>query len=146
MVSGLREADGVRLVASRTEEPFTSVLDLQRRSGLSTGALVRLARADAFHALGLARREALWNIRALRDAELPLFAAADAREGGARAEVAEPAALLKPATAGREVVDDYRALGLSLKAHPVGFMRAALDRRRVTPATGLAAVRAGGRG
>ena len=145
MTSGLREADGVRLVASRAEEPFASVLNLQRRSGLSTGALVRLARADAFHALGRTRRQALWDIRALRDAELPLFAAADAREGGAQAEVAEPAALLKPATAGREVVDDYRALGLSLKAHPVGFIRAALDRRRVTPATGLAAIRDGRR-
>jgi error-prone DNA polymerase len=145
MVGGLREADGVRLVHERADQPFASVLDLHRRSGLGTGALARLARADAFGALGLTRRQALWEIRSLRDATLPLFVAADAREGGHRAEVDEPATRLKPAPAGREVVDDYGATGLSLKAHPVAFLRPALVRRGVTPATGLAAIRDGRR-
>jgi error-prone DNA polymerase len=145
MVTGLREADGVRLVAERADEPFASVLDLQRRTALATGALARLARGDAFQALGMTRRQALWEIRALRDTTLPLFAAADAREGLASAEIAEPATTLKPATAGREVVADYQALGLSLKSHPVAFMRDGLARRGVTPATGLAAVRDGRR-
>ena len=145
MAAGLREADGVRLVAVRADQPFGSLLDLQRRSDLGTGALVRLARADAFSTLGLSRRQALWEIRALRDATLPLFAAADAREGVSLNEVVEPAAALKPATAGRETVDDYRALGLSLKAHPVAFLRESLGRRGVTPADRLGAVRDGRR-
>ena len=145
MAAGLRELDGVRLVAERADEPFASVLDLQRRTSLGTGALARLAHGDAFHALGLTRRQALWEIWALRDNTLPLFAAADARGGLAAAEVAEPATTLKPATAGCEVVADYQSLGLPLKAHPVAFKRTGLDRRGVTPATGLAAVRDGRR-
>ena len=61
-----------------------SVEELQRRTGLGVGALERLAAADAFHALGLARRDAVWAIRALRDTALPLFAAAEADRGAGR--------------------------------------------------------------
>ena len=76
-----------RIVAARADRPFTSVDDLWRRAGgAACRALVRLAEADAFRpSLGLARREALWAIKALRDEPLPLFAAAAAREAGTRA-------------------------------------------------------------
>jgi error-prone DNA polymerase len=137
MVGGIKNADAVRLVAERADTPFASVLDLHRRTELGVSALARLARADAFGALGLTRRQALWEIRSLRDTTLPLFAAADARASEHLAEMAEPATRLKPATAGREVVDDYASLGLSLKAHPLSFLRAGLARRGVTPASGL---------
>lgn len=99
---------------------------------MPAGALVELADADAFLPnLKLPRREALWAIKALRDEPLPLFAAASAREDTAIAEVAEPAVSLRPMTAGGEVVEDYRHLGLSLRSHPVSFLRAELDQRRV---------------
>lgn len=97
-------------------------------------ALVQLAEADAFRpALGLARREALWAIKALRDEPLPLFAAASVREAEIVPEIDEPAVALRPMTAGGEVVEDYRHIGLSLRSHPLSFLREDLRRRRIVP-------------
>ncbi len=79
--------------------------------------------------LGLARREALWAIKALRDEPLPLFAAASDREERMVPEVFEPAMALRPMTAGSEVVEDYGHVGLSLRGHPLSFLRADLRRR-----------------
>ena len=79
----------------------------------------------------LARREALWAIKALRDEPLPLFAAASARERQIVPEVDEPQVTLKPMTAGREVVEDYGHVGLSLRAHPVSFLRRDLAQRKI---------------
>ena len=81
MVKGLANAHAAAIVAARADQPFASVDDLWRRAGVPSAALVQLAEADAFRpSLGLARREALWAIKALRDEPLPLFAAAAARE------------------------------------------------------------------
>ena len=85
--------------------PFDSVEDVWRRSGVPVAALERLADADAFAGLGLDRRQALWRVRGLGDAPLPLFAAADARD-------VEPEVRLMPLTEGREVVEDYRSVQL----------------------------------
>jgi len=82
-------------------------------------------------AFGLARREAIWAIKGLRDEELPLFTAASRREGEMVAEVVEPAIALRPMAAGREVVEDYAHTGLSLRRHPVSFLRADLAQRRI---------------
>ncbi|HYF57282.1 MAG TPA: error-prone DNA polymerase, partial [Salinarimonas sp.] len=71
-------------------QPFASIEDLKRRAGIPVAALERLADADAYGSLGLARREALWAIRGLADAPLPLFEAADAREDRIREELDEP--------------------------------------------------------
>jgi hypothetical protein len=67
---------------------------------------------------GPSRREAAWSTKALRDEALPLFAAADDRDAVLRPEAVEPAVTLTPMTTGREVVEDYRSKGLSLRAHP----------------------------
>lgn len=94
--------------------------------------LVQLAKADAFRpAIGLARREALWAIRALRDEPLPLFAAAAEREATVIPEIREPIVSLRPMPAGGEVVQDYGHVGLSLRAHPVSFLRDDLGKRRI---------------
>ncbi|HHW34624.1 MAG TPA: error-prone DNA polymerase [Paracoccus solventivorans] len=131
MVRGLSKAHG-RAVAAARKAPFASVEDLWRRAGVPVTALTALAEADAFRpALGLARREALWAIRGLRDEELPLFAAAARREGAMLPEVVEPAVALRPMPAGREVVKDYGHTGLTLRRHPVAFLRAELARRRI---------------
>jgi error-prone DNA polymerase len=91
MVKGLGNAEAARLVACRADKPFVSVDDIWRRARVPSAALVDLAQADAFRsALGLARREALWAIKALRDEPLPLFAAAADREAQPIAEQAEP--------------------------------------------------------
>ena len=81
-------------------------------------------------ALHLARREALWAIKGLRDEPLPLFAAAAAREAdeAAIAEQAEPAMALRPMTGGREVVEDYGHIGLE----PAGAS-CQLPARRISP-------------
>src|SRR3546814_4031927 len=79
----------------------------------------------------MARREALWAIKALRDEPLPLFAAATTREQQLVPEISEPAVVLRPMTAGTEVVEDYGHVGLSLRSHPVAFLRPDLRRRRI---------------
>ncbi|WP_011583117.1 error-prone DNA polymerase [Chelativorans multitrophicus] len=134
MVKGLPNRDVAAIVAAREELRFASVDDLWRRAGVPTAALTRLAEADAFRpAFGLARREALWAIRPLRDEPLPLFAAAARHEPEPAPELPEPPVRLRPMTDGREVVEDYGHTGLSLRAHPVSFLRADLARRRIVP-------------
>lgn len=116
----------------RTDRPFASVDDLWRRARVPAASLVELAEADAFQtSLGLARREALWAIKALRDEPLPLFAAVSAREEANDPEINEPIVVLKPMTSGGEVVADYSHVGLTLRNHPLSFMRTDLARRRI---------------
>ncbi len=132
MVRGLANTDAAKIVAARADRAFASVDDLWRRAGVPSASLVQLAEADAFGpALGLARREALWAIKALRDEPLPLFAAVAARDDEPVAEIEEPEVALKPMTAGSEVVEDYRHVGLTLRRHPVAFLRADLRARRI---------------
>jgi error-prone DNA polymerase len=132
MVRGLANAHASMIVATRADQPFACVDELWRRAGVPQAALVQLAEADAFRpAFGLARREALWAIKALRDEPLPLFAAASAREAEMVPEINEPAVVLRPMTAGGEVVEDYRHIGLTLRSHPISFLREDLRRRRI---------------
>jgi len=121
MVKGLANAHAAQILAAR-EQPFGSVEDAWKRSGVSVAALERIAEADGFASLGIDRRQALWRVKALGHSQLPLFAAADTRE-----EEQEPAVPLKPMSDGREVVEDYRSLHLSLRAHPAVFIRSKLD-------------------
>jgi error-prone DNA polymerase len=141
MVKGLANAHAAAIVAARGDETFTSVDDLWRRAGVPVAALDQIAAADGFRpAFGLARREAQWAIKGLRDEELPLFAAASEREGRTVPELDEPAIALRAMPAGREVVEDYGHIGLSLRRHPVSFLREDLARRRiVTCAEAMAA-------
>ncbi|WP_411034881.1 error-prone DNA polymerase [Shinella sp. BYT-45] len=132
MVKGLKNRQGSDLVLARADEPFASVDDFWRRSGLPAETLVRLAEADAFRpSLGLSRRQALWAIRGLRDEPLPLFAAAAERAAATVPEMVEPAVALRPMATGGEVVEDYGHVGLTLRAHPVSFLRQGLAHRRI---------------
>ncbi|HEV7247083.1 MAG TPA: error-prone DNA polymerase [Shinella sp.] len=132
MIKGLSNKELSCFFAEREEEPFVSIDDLWRRAELPVASLVELAEADTFRpSLGLARREALWAIRALRDEPLPLFTAAARREETVIPEFDEPAVALRPMTAGNEVVEDYGHVGLTLRAHPVSFLREDLQRQRI---------------
>ena len=125
-----RTVDAAAITAARADLPFASVDDTWRRSGVPAASLVKIAEADGFQpSLRLARREALWAIKALRDEPLPLFAAASAREHAIVAEVDEPEVALKPMTAGREVVEDYGHIGLTLRDHPLCFLRPDLNKQ-----------------
>ncbi|NMG41183.1 DNA polymerase III subunit alpha [Chelativorans sp. ZYF759] len=134
LVKGLANRDAAAIVAARGDRPYGSIDDLWRRARVPAAALRDLAKADAFRpAFGLARREALWAIRPLRDEPLPLFAAAADREAETLSEITEPAVMLRPMTDGREVVEDYGHTGLSLRRHPIAFLRADLRKRRIVP-------------
>jgi error-prone DNA polymerase len=131
-VRGLSNKDGAEIVAARADRPFESVDDLWRRADVPVSSLVQLAEADAMNeSLGLARREALWALKALRDEPLELFSAAAQREARTIEEVREPAVSLRPMTSGGEVVEDYRHVGLTLRQHPASFLRADLTSRRI---------------
>ena len=121
MAKGLTEADGVAIVLNRGEHHYASIEELWRRAGVPVAALERLAEADAFRSMQAERRDAIWAIRALRDAPLPLFAAAD--RGLPAPEIVEPPIILTPMRPGRTVVEDYGSVGLTLRQHPVAFVR-----------------------
>ena len=144
MVKGLSNDHAAKIVAARQDRPFASVDDLWRRAGVPAAALVCLAEADAFlPALSLFRREALWAIKALRDEPLPLFAAAAIRENAVIEELQEPSAALRPMTDGGEVVQDYGHVGLTLREHPMTFLRHDLSRRRIVTCAEAVRVRDG---
>ena len=131
MTRGLSEKDGRQLVAARAGRTFSSMLEVSRRGCMPVAALVRLAKADAFHSIGLGRREASWAIKGLRNDTLPLFADADRREAQFKPEFSEPNVPLVPMTEGRKVVEDYRSHGLTLRAHPLAFLRSELSARGI---------------
>ena len=127
LVKGLAAGEGERIAASRRPSghgtPWSSLADIMRRADVSAKSLEAIANADGFASLGLNRRQALWEVRALagqRWQELPLFAHATRRHHDLAGE--EPAVTLPQAHAGEEVAADYRSLGLSLKDHPVRLL------------------------
>ena len=139
---GLRQIDGfpehaaAKLVAARQAGgAFADVASLRDRARLIPAHVERLAAADAFPSLALPRRQALWAARSLvGGAQLPLFAAMQAREEGAeRVATRLPAMPLC-----EEVVADYQTQRLSLKGHPLSFLRASLDARGFVRAADLA--------
>ena len=113
LIEGIGRASADRLIAGRGEAPFDDVTDLHARTRLPRDAVEALAVADAFRSVGLTRREALWQCRGLDDAP-PAPLAAPARE----AQIALP---IMPMS--EEVVADYQSTRLSLKAHPLSFLR-----------------------
>jgi len=108
-----------RIVAARKRRPFTSLEDFARYTALPKRALILLADADAFRSIGLDRRAALWAVRRLPDdVPLPLFEIAAARE---QPDENAPELPLMPLP--EQVVADYQTIRLSLKGHPMEFLR-----------------------
>ena len=142
MVKGLANEAAARLVARRGDEAYDSVEEIWRRAHVPSAVLERLAEADAFRGIGLDRRQALWAVKGLADAALALFVAADA-DRRPLPEVVEPSMTLVPMRDGREVVEDYRSVGLSLRRHPVSFLRAGLQARGMVTCAGLGQIRDG---
>ena len=131
-VDGLAEDDIKKIIAVRSK-PFRDVHDLWARSGVKLSALEKLAAADAFRSMGLDRRQALWEVRALTAAKpLPLFAWSEEREAGS-----EPSVSLPEMPLSEHVLNDYQTLRLSLKAHPLSFLREKFTAERVVPCARL---------
>ncbi|MDB5583411.1 MAG: dnaE2 [Bradyrhizobium sp.] len=142
-VRGLANVHGAAIAVARGDLAYESVEEVWRRAGTPRAAIERLAEADAFHCIAEDRRQGLWKVKGLGEAPLPLFAAADAREGGFSPEGIEPRVTLTPLTDGREVVEDYRTLALSLRAHPLAFLRDQLAAEKVVRCADLAGIRDG---
>jgi error-prone DNA polymerase len=118
---------GEKIVAARQRRPFTSLEEFARDTGLPKRALILLADADAFRSIGLDRRAALWAVRRLPDdVPLPLFEVATAREQPD--EDAQPLPLMPLP---EQVVADYQTIRLSLKGHPMEFLRSMFAKERV---------------
>ena len=141
---GLRQVDGLRRdvierMMSVRDTPFTDLEDFKVRTNADAGTMRKLAAADVFRSMGLDRRQALWDARALKDApDLPLFATG--RDEGA--EVMFP---LPQMPTCEHVVADYQTLRLSLKAHPMSFLRASMTRQGYSSANDLKHMRNGQR-
>ena len=134
-VDGLPEAVAARLIAEREAGgPYADVAALKDRARIGPAHIERLASGDCFGSMQLSRRQALWDARSIvGGADLPLFAAAAAREEGAETVRTQlPAMPLS-----EEVVADYQTTRLSLKAHPMAFLRASLAERGFVRASDL---------
>ncbi|MEM0985130.1 MAG: error-prone DNA polymerase [Pseudomonadota bacterium] len=127
-VDGLREDEAMTLLEKRNEG-FHQVDDIRRRCGLMRRSLEHLAAADAFRSLGLDRRAALWAVRGEAVSEaLPLFSASDTAEQGS-----EPILKLPEMPQSEHVLQDYQTLRLSLKDHPMTFLRDRYARLGIIP-------------
>ena len=129
LLKGLSQVHADRIVACRNQDgPFRSFDDLLHKTQLPSAVLARLARGDAFGSLGLSRRAALWESLPVQ-MTLPLFEDVPCEEPPVELPAMSPQA---------EVTADYHTAGLSLRAHPMTFIRAKLERMRVVEARALA--------
>lgn len=134
-VKGLNEDDMQTLIGNRGSG-YTDIHQLSN-AGVPQGAIEKLTDADAFRSLNLDRREALWEVPALSDKPIGLFA-------GQPSESTKEVQISLPfMTQAEHVVQDYAATGLSLKAHPVSFVREQLNMLNVTPTHDLSALKDG---
>ncbi len=137
-ITGFRPAWAEALVIARADGAFISIESLARRARLPERALRLLADADAFGSIGLGRRDALWEVRRTPAASLPLFAAAEAAELGTESDAELPVM-----SQAEHVVADYQMTRLSLKAHPMSFLRPILKADGVLSCAETSATRNG---
>jgi len=131
LVKGLARDAASRLVEARQAGGlYGEPRAVWRRAGLGPPVLERLARADAFRSVGLDRRQAAWAVKVLGPEPLPLFAGLDR-------EVEEPPARLPAMGQGQHVIADYSHLALTLKRHPMAFLRPSMEDLGYVPARRL---------
>ena len=155
LIAGFREDDGKNIMEARkTGGLFKSPEDLMRRANLRPPAMLTLARADAFGSLDFGRRETLWTVAGLDANELPLFRPGDAtgrtgnihnakpfirnEAGGLRSRFRNDDGIELPPLKQEEVVaEDHAVFGLSLRNHPMAFMREKLSAKGMITAADL---------
>jgi error-prone DNA polymerase len=138
MVKGLSQSQVDVILARRADGPFVSFDDFARRTRLTSAVLSRLSQADAFGSLTVGRRQALWKSLPSQKV-MPLFENPKSKVQSPKSgEADEPVVALPSASPLSEVVADYRAIGLSLRDHPMKFLRPGLDKMRVAKASDLA--------
>ncbi|ABD54475.1 error-prone DNA polymerase, DnaE-like protein [Jannaschia sp. CCS1] len=135
-IDGMRQDVADRIVTAR-HTPFTDLIDLRQRAQTDAGSLRKLAAADAMRSMMLDRRQALWETRALHDAQdLPLFAEQKDEGDEIRFDLPEMPIC-------EHVVADYQTTRLSLKAHPMSFLRKSMERQGYHHTGALAHMRNG---
>ena len=128
-IKGLN-SDDINVLIQARKTAFTNIPQL-RDAGVSIDALGRLADADAFRSIGLDRRQALWEVSALSDRPTGMYT-------GQQPEAAFEQGIQLPAmTLSEHVLQDYGTTSLSLKAHPVSFVREKLMMLQVTACSEL---------
>jgi len=134
LAKGMAEHDAERIVHAVAEAgPFRTIEKLWRASGASVRSLRALAKADAFGSMGLDRQRALWQVRPLSDEPLPLYDSVS----NANTSDADGLDALPIIPTNRIVMEDYASTGLSLKAHPIAFIRDTLGGMGAIPASDL---------
>lgn len=133
-VKGLKAENIEKLIQCR-HKPYTRVAEVA--DAVSIFTLERLADADAFRSIGLDRRQALWEVAAVQDRHVALF------KGQDTGSVQEKQIRLPFMAESEHVVQDYATTGLSIKAHPVSFVRKKLDLLHVLPTDKLSRVKDG---
>ncbi|PJJ79492.1 error-prone DNA polymerase [Mucilaginibacter auburnensis] len=124
-VKGLKETD-MNLLVKQRGNGYTDIIALSD-AGIPKAAIERLTDADAFRSIGLDRRQALWEVPAIDTKPVGLFAGKKETDS---AQLSMDLPVMKPA---EHVVHDFEFTGLSLKAHPVSFIRRELDALYITP-------------
>jgi error-prone DNA polymerase len=145
VIKGISETHAQAIMDARGES-FASMDEFAARTKLPIAILQKLAEADAFRSIGLDRRQALWAISRFAEtgtlpqllSHMPLFAAQDAAPLAYEATVDLPSLTL-----GEHVLQDYAALKLSLKAHPLALLRADFARRGYVQARRLSEIASG---
>ena len=117
-VSGLGAEEGERIMAARAQAPFANVEDLARRADLDAKSMQCLAASDALSVLAGQRRDAIWAVAGVDTRATPLLKTTRTFE--------EPHPRFEATSLGDAVLADYRAMGLSLKGHPLALLRPAL--------------------
>ncbi|QDU37595.1 Error-prone DNA polymerase [Maioricimonas rarisocia] len=131
MIGGLSRVEIERVVAERSARgPFSSFEEFARRTGLSQALLVKLSEADVFGSLEIRRRPAYWDALPSRESA-PLFDLPEDSHDPADATTDEPQVQLPEMAPLEEVITDYETTGLSLKQHPMAFLRKFLARRGI---------------
>ncbi len=133
MIKGLSEESAKRIVAARTERPFTDVADLAHRAALNPRERTALANGKALASLAGDRHRAAWKVAGIEHLH-GLF------DG---APLADPDVELEPPTEGQDLVADYRHLGYTLGRHPAALLRRQLAKRRLSTASEVAATPTG---
>jgi error-prone DNA polymerase len=143
MVRSVRECDGLALAQAVKERgPFASLDELWRERVVSVACLRRLARAEAFRSMGLDRQRGLWQVRKLRDESLPLFdhlpiTRQQSASTRSPSHDDDSSSALPVVPKRLRMLDDFESTGVSLRAHPLSFIRASLTLRGCIPASEL---------
>ncbi len=137
-IRGLNSEAAAHLAAERDAGgSYRSIHDLVKRAGVGKAVLATLADADALGSLAGDRRAAVWHSlsQETTPGDHPLLDSIEDEE--------EMPAALVPMSPLEEVHADYHTIGLSLKAHPISFVRDELSERRCVRASELPDLRDG---